>query len=263
MVNVNPGWEMPRKGVVKVNVHGHFEGQRLQNGNISGVGVVVRDSRGKIIRMLAGSLGIENQRSNELHAFMEGLKLIFDDDYPKAILETDHVAAYWEWKDSRDAGATPTNAFIIQQLNTRKADRNFNLEICLTDASDNTLVAYLAQHGATNWKQMVVIEKSFGRLFELWSLDMGLGRIGPQFHRIHEEDVNVEAMEAEVENPPLAAEILENQEGFAINGAGLHAGNVFVGMEKGKPVVFLCSLQLKLYALGFCFSILNYSYFVC
>lgn len=231
MINVNPGWELPRKGVFKVNVHGHFAGLRLPNGNLTGIGVVVRDYRGKIVRMLAGSLGIENQRSNELHAFMEGMKLIYDDDYPNSILETDHVAAYWEWKDSREIGATPENAFILKQLNTRKADRNFKLEIRLTDEDDNRLAAYLAQHGANNWKQMVVIENSFGRLFEIWSLDMGLGRVGPQFHRIHEEEVNVEAMEDGVDNPPPGAAQVEGQEGIANGQAEIRADEVFVGME--------------------------------
>lgn len=79
--------------------------------------------------MYAGSLCIEGRRSNELHAFMEGLKIIYDEDYPQVILETDHTGAYWEWKDSIVEGAAPENAFIIRQLNTRRIDKNFVLEV--------------------------------------------------------------------------------------------------------------------------------------
>lgn len=36
----------------------------------------------------------------------------------------------------------------------------------------------LHQHGAANWKHMVTIERSYGRVFKLWHRDMGLGPKG-------------------------------------------------------------------------------------
>lgn len=61
MVNVNARWEVPRRGTVKINVLGFFSEQHLEKGNRSGIGVVARNSRGTILRMLAGSLGIEER----------------------------------------------------------------------------------------------------------------------------------------------------------------------------------------------------------
>lgn len=62
---------MPHRGMVKNNIHGCFFQNPLPNGNVSGIGVVVRNSRGKILRMLSGSLGILNRRVNEYYAYME------------------------------------------------------------------------------------------------------------------------------------------------------------------------------------------------
>ncbi|KAK1398519.1 hypothetical protein POM88_008382 [Heracleum sosnowskyi] len=96
MVNVNATWEMPMRGAVKINVHGFFSENQLENGNRSGIGVVVRNNRGTILRMLGGSLGIDERGNNELYAFLEGLKRAYVEDYPEVILETDHVNTYWE-----------------------------------------------------------------------------------------------------------------------------------------------------------------------
>ena len=60
--------------MVKINVHGCFFAEALPNGNVSGIGVVIRNSRGKILRMLSGSLAIQNRCVNEYHAMLEGCK---------------------------------------------------------------------------------------------------------------------------------------------------------------------------------------------
>ncbi|KAK1364861.1 hypothetical protein POM88_040422 [Heracleum sosnowskyi] len=68
-------------------------------------GVVCRNSRGDILRILGGSLGIVNMRNNEYHTFMEGLKVAFDRGYTDIILESDHLDAYWDWTHSSVFGA--------------------------------------------------------------------------------------------------------------------------------------------------------------
>ncbi|KAK1360504.1 hypothetical protein POM88_044978 [Heracleum sosnowskyi] len=202
MVNVNGTWEMPRRGAVKINVHGFFSENELVNGNRPGIGVVVRNSRCTILRMLGGSLGINERGNNELYAYLE-LKRAYVEDYPSVILETNHVQTYWEWKNSTIEGGTNEHAYILRQLNTRRRDKNFALDVRLTDPEDNELAAYLAEYGASHWNQMVVIKRPFGRVYELWSKDMGLGPVGPQFRAVHEEDLNVEVMEDVVINPPV------------------------------------------------------------
>ncbi|KAK1404465.1 hypothetical protein POM88_004070 [Heracleum sosnowskyi] len=174
MVNVNATWEMPRRGAVKINVHGFFSENQPENDNRSGRG---------------------------LYAFLEGLKRAYVEDYPKVILETDHVNTYWEWKNSTIEGGIPEHAYILQQLIIRRRDKNFVLDVHLAHPEDNELAVYLAEYRAARWKQMVVIKKPFGRVYELWSKDMGLGPVGPQFRAVHEEELNMEVMEDVVINP--------------------------------------------------------------
>ncbi|KAL1830698.1 hypothetical protein ACET3Z_000349 [Daucus carota] len=54
----------------------------------------------------------------------------------------------------------------------------------------NALATYLAHHGAENYKTMVIIDQPFGRVRELWSLDMGLGPVEPRFVAVYESDLN-------------------------------------------------------------------------
>lgn len=80
-INANPRWAMPRRGWVKINVHGRFFDRPLPNGNISKIGVVVCNSRGRILRILSGSLDIQNfqmdvtlcdPEANALAAYLAG-----------------------------------------------------------------------------------------------------------------------------------------------------------------------------------------------
>ncbi|KAK1371241.1 hypothetical protein POM88_037333 [Heracleum sosnowskyi] len=197
-VNVNARWLMPPEGVIKINVHSFFSDQQLPNGNQYGIGVVCRNSRGDILRILGGSLCIVNRRNNEYNAFMEGLKVAFVRSCTNIILESDHLDAYWDWTHSAIIGAPPQHARIVQQLNQRK---NFYTITRLVAPEDNLLAAYVAQHGAENWKHMVRIRRPFGRIMEIWNSDIGLGEIGPQFEVILEEEINMGIAQGEVEDP--------------------------------------------------------------
>ena len=95
-VDANPRWIMPRPGIVNINVHGCFFVNALPNGNVSGIGVVIRNYRGKIIRMLSGSLGITNPRSNEYQAMLEGYKRAYVEKMEHFVLECNHVDSFWE-----------------------------------------------------------------------------------------------------------------------------------------------------------------------
>lgn len=180
-VNVNTRWVLPKRGVIKCNVHSFFTEKPLENGNRSGIGVVFRNSKGMILWMVAGSLCIEDRLNNEYHAFFEGLKETYYKDYTNIVLESDHMDAYWNWYNSSVLGGPPEHEFVLQQLNQRKADKNFKTKIRLVDPEDNMLAAYLARFGAENWKQMVVIRDMPERVRELWMLDMGLGRLRSVF----------------------------------------------------------------------------------
>lgn len=81
---------------------------------------------------------------------MEGMKEAFYKDFSNIILETDEVDPYWEWFNSSIAGGRPQYEFILQQLNQRRADKNFIAEVRLVDHADNMLATYLAEYGANN-----------------------------------------------------------------------------------------------------------------
>lgn len=81
---------------------------------------------------------------------MEGLKEAFYKDFTKIILETDEMDPYWEWYNSTIVGGQPQYEFILQQLNQRRADKNFVDEVRLVDREDNLLAAHLAEFGANN-----------------------------------------------------------------------------------------------------------------
>lgn len=198
-VEANVRWLMPHNGRVKINVHGCFFENPLPNGNRSGIGLVVRNGKGKILRMIAGSLEFVNRRLNEYQALLEGCKCAYLEDWKYFVLESDHLDSFWEWKNSTLEGVHPEHAQAVQQLNQRQADRNFSIEVTLCDANANALATYLAHHGAENYKMLVIIDQPFGRIRELWSLDMGLGSVDPRFVAVHERDLNPEVEDGEAE----------------------------------------------------------------
>ncbi|KAL8147319.1 hypothetical protein AgCh_004871 [Apium graveolens] len=55
---------------------------------------------------------------------------------------------------------------------------------------------------------MMIMEKYFGRVQDLWFLDMGLGSIKPHFRAIRQSEVDLLAMEEEVDDPNA----VENEE---------------------------------------------------
>lgn len=143
---------------------------------------------------MAGTLHIEEQRINELYAFLEGLKIAYIEEQFDIELESDHEEAYWEWHNARELGVVPQHRYVVQQLQQRRADKNFKLDVRPIDANANALAAYLARYGAENWDRMVILTGPVGRVFEIWCNDMGLGPIGNQFMAVNELDIapNVE-----------------------------------------------------------------------
>ena len=209
MVEALPRWRMPDQGTVKINVHGCFFVEALPNSNVTGIGVVIRNSIGRILRMLSGSLEIQNRRVNEYHAMLEGCKRAYIEDWKYFTLETDHNDSYWEWRNSTQEGVHPNHAYIVQQLNQRREDRYFHMDVNLCNRNANELAAYLADFGARNFKSMVVIAQPFGRVFEIWNDDMGLGLADARFMAVNEEDVGPAVVnEAEV----IEQEVMADEE---------------------------------------------------
>ncbi|KAK1357881.1 hypothetical protein POM88_051137 [Heracleum sosnowskyi] len=191
MVDAGVQWTMPPQGVIKINAHGFFSDQPFENGNMTCIGFVFRDHKGHIVRMVGGSLGIEEERINEFYALLTALR--------RAYLETNNACAYWEWTFVNMEGVIPEHRYVVNQLEQRKADRNLRMDVRAISQESNQFSRYLAQYGARHWTQLVIIEQPFGRIGELWNNDMGLGPVGAQFQEFWEADLqNEDEMQEEV-----------------------------------------------------------------
>lgn len=90
------GWDYPQKGFVKINVHSFTMNEHLPNGNNSGIGIVVRDDEGIIIKMVSGSIQNLTARENELWGLLAGLRTAFFEGLNSIELETDNSEAVKE-----------------------------------------------------------------------------------------------------------------------------------------------------------------------
>lgn len=116
LVDAGVLWRMPRDGFVKINVHACFFEEPLPNGNRSGIGYVFRDDHGRIVRMVAGTLGIQERKINELYAMLMGLRRAYLESITQMVLETDNAGAYWEWRFS-DGDVIPEHRYVVNPLN--------------------------------------------------------------------------------------------------------------------------------------------------
>lgn len=106
-------WRLPKDDFIKINVHSFFSADPLPNGNTTDIGIVFRDDKGTIVRMYAGTLKIQEARLNEFHAMIYGLrKALFLGDH-LVELETDHAAAYWEWRLAPFDGVVPEHQYAV------------------------------------------------------------------------------------------------------------------------------------------------------
>ncbi|KAK1371499.1 hypothetical protein POM88_037591 [Heracleum sosnowskyi] len=73
-----------------------YTDEPLPNDNRSGIGVAIRDHKGRILRLFAGSLRINDRRENEFYAMFEGLIKAYLAGKDVVELETDNLVAPWE-----------------------------------------------------------------------------------------------------------------------------------------------------------------------
>ncbi|KAK1388088.1 hypothetical protein POM88_016266 [Heracleum sosnowskyi] len=207
MVDAGIHWTLPKEYFIKINVHSFYLDDPLLNGNRSGIGIVFRNDRGTLVRMIAGSLRIQGRRLNELYAMQYALRRAFFENYNLLELETDHGEAYWEWMRSNEEGVRPEHQSVVRQLNARQDDKNLALDVTVINEESNLLAAYLAEYGAHHWTSMIIIKGIFGRVQELWFNDMGLGPVDPQFQAIHEEDLVETDNDGDIVNAGFEANI--------------------------------------------------------
>ncbi|KAK1375488.1 hypothetical protein POM88_031681 [Heracleum sosnowskyi] len=115
-------------GSFKIDSNGAISANEpFPNGNRSGIGGAIRDHRGMMLRLFAGSLGMEDIRENEFYAMFKGLIRAYLAGMDVVELETDNLAAHWEWDNSLNNGIPQEYIYVVQQFNQRKADINLFL----------------------------------------------------------------------------------------------------------------------------------------
>lgn len=191
MEDINTHWTFPPRGSVKVNVHGTFTSIPLAKGNNSGIGVVIRDNKGRIKAMVSGTIQGLDERSNHLYAMLVGLRRAFLDKKYKIILETDDQEAINEWRNSKNF-MHPERSYVLGQLNEIEEDL-LKVDVACVQRASNRLAIYLARNGAETRRSLVNIDVPFGRVHELWCYDMGLEPAERRFSKVDKEDqINME-----------------------------------------------------------------------
>lgn len=180
-------WDFPKQGFVKINVHAMSLPHPLPNGNNSGIGIVIRDDQGKMVKIVSGSIRNLTVRGSELWAMLAGVRSGFYANKKNIQLESDNDEAVREWLGWKWF-VDQNHSSVIQQLNQRKKDPKLNLEVKAIEPSQNTLAWYLALDGARNRSRLVVFRRSFGRVEEFWRHDMGLGSVETRFDEIEEQE---------------------------------------------------------------------------
>lgn len=80
----------------------------------------------------------------------------------------------------------------------------------VVSASENCFAGYLVRDGAINITRLVVFRRMFGRVRELWMLDMGLGPRGGDFESLLEDKYDDLMREADEEDDDVV-EILDDE----------------------------------------------------
>lgn len=172
-------WSTPMRGAIKINVH-ILHTSRQYNGNNNGVGVIIRDHRGRMLKAYSGTMRGLSPMATQLWAIHLGLNQARLANCEFLSLETDNFNPYFEIirKDGKGDRAC---FWIVEQI---KKLLGFNPEwvnnIHFVAESANRSAHYLAAVGLNNWEAMHLVRKPCGRLQEKLDLDMGFGPPIPQ-----------------------------------------------------------------------------------
>lgn len=135
--------------------------------------------------MVSGMMDRLNKMDNEIWVILIGLRAAFGEKREES------------WVANRSWGSAARTrrmeVVCVQKARTSSAqlkqrDKNLMLRKRVIVESENRLVRYLAEDGATNRDSLVWIYRPFGRMRQLWHLNMGVGFIGKGFMLVDEED---------------------------------------------------------------------------
>lgn len=91
---MDPSWEPPRRGFVKVNIRASTVDEALQNGNVNGIGILARDHQAKYLWGIMGPMRGVGFLELQLWAIHKAMVTAYWKQIPRLVLETDNVQAY-------------------------------------------------------------------------------------------------------------------------------------------------------------------------
>lgn len=197
--------------------------------------MVLKDHRGAILKMYSGSIQDRTKIENKLWSFVIGPRGAFFEYKNLVILKTDNEEGVKEWENWKWF-LDPNHAGLIRQLEQRKKDPSLVLQVRVVSEADNGLARWLAYDGAVNKTRIVLYRRLFGRVKELWMLEMGLDPIHDNFQVLSEEEYDFMKMEAD-EVQMQEAQIVKISDGESDNdgpgmvNAGVDENMVMDGAE--------------------------------
>ncbi|KAK1370198.1 hypothetical protein POM88_036294 [Heracleum sosnowskyi] len=188
-------WELPPQNFVKINVHAAYRADTLPNGNNSGIGVVIRNHEGNIIRMITGTIKGLTRENNQLWAMLKALQRVCIENLTHYILETDDrnminiIDHYME-------GGVGDQFELAHQIIHIIKDQRFVSDFELVDSNRNILATYLARNGGETRDRLYVVTEPFGRVQEIQNFDLGLAPLEQPFWE-DEDDYHEELDDAD------------------------------------------------------------------
>lgn len=172
-------WTPPLHEQYKVNVHIVTSSRQL-NGNFNGIGIIIRDHRGRLVKAVSGTIKGLSNMATQLWAIHMGINQARLANCELLTVETDNYAPYHEVV-RKDGRGDKNCLWIVEQI---KKLLGYNPEwhnrFRIIPETSNRAANYLALVGLNNWTCMHLIFEPFGRLQEKMDLDMGFGPPIPQ-----------------------------------------------------------------------------------
>lgn len=188
MEHVERVWEFPPRGWVKINVHSDFISNVAEGQNRNGIGVVVRDDGGHLLRLTYGTIpGLTNLNSG-LWAVLIGMRRAFQDQYTRVIIETDNIQAYRECKYYTEEGITPHTRQTFRFILSRLKDHNIQYDINLVNPQRNSVARHLATLGRQNLHDLQTFNRPVENIQDFLNMDLGLGPAQARFQDIEIND---------------------------------------------------------------------------
>lgn len=167
-------WNAPIRGHYKVNVH-VIHTSRQFNGNTNGIGIIIRDFRGRMVRGVTGTMRGLSSLATQLWALHLGLNQARLSNCEMLTLETDNFNPFFE-VSRLDGRGDRTCLWIVEQIKKLLAYQpEWETNFKYVAESSNRSAHYLAAVGLNNWSSMHYVLEPFGRLQEKLDLDMGFG----------------------------------------------------------------------------------------